>query len=511
MLTSLIFAGFYPGLTLLAGQTEAPPRISTPGQSTISQTGPTGQALASLAADCPSSLVLAGAQEFVFRGTFQEEFLSSQVQHGRSWRVESRNLILAEGRGFKVASFTQVRPKEIRIPGSNPKDTTPRIEEAGSPASHVVVAKVTPNGQYLTEERQSRPVGLEGIPLRDITLFVGLPLDSTQAADGWKSQEVGRPDWNWKLVGREGVQGARCVVIEGTQTPPEWDKPRADRQAWRRKARAWISTTTGLVHRLEKSYERRDAARDYVSLRTTFRMELDSTLGYPGQLFEDRKREVLMAFQTQEETLSQVDEATRNPRAYDALVRQINTQISDHPSTPYRAALMGVLRKIDLAKKGELAPATQEEAAGSEMIAGPAVGRIAPDFLVPSMDKGGTLSLRNWKNKPILLLFYHPDSPSAISSLAFANELARDTKGKIQVLGLSTLGDVRRVSSQKEAIKLTFPIVDGSGLKISYALDSTPKWYLVDSQGIIRSIQSGWGDEMKADLLREAQGLLSAR
>lgn len=114
---------------------------------------------------------------------------------------------------------------------------------------------------------------------------MGLPLDSAQAAEGWKSQEAGHPDWNWRLAGREGVQGTRCVVLEGTQTPPEWEKPRADRPTWRRTARAWISSTTGMVHRLEKIYERRDPARDYVSLRTTYRVELDSTLGYPGQLF----------------------------------------------------------------------------------------------------------------------------------------------------------------------------------------------------------------------------------
>jgi len=510
MFSSLIFAGTYSGLTLLAGQTEAPPRTISSAKTTNPQ-GLTGQALASLAADCPNSLVLAGAQELVYRGTFQEDFLSSQVQHARTWRVEARNLILGEERGFKVASFTQIRPKEIRLPGSPAKDITPRVEDSGSPAAHVVVSSVNPNGQCQSLEKRRRPVSLEGIPLREGSLFVGLPLDSAQAAEGWKSQEAGHPDWNWRLAGREGVQGTRCVVLEGTQTPPEWEKPRADRPTWRRTARAWISSTTGMVHRLEKIYERRDPARDYVSLRTTYRVELDSTLGYPGQLFEDRKREVLLAFQTQEETLALVDETNRNPRAFDALVRQINTQISDHPSTPYRAALQGVLRKIDLAKKGELVTAMEDEPAGSEPVPGPTLGKVAPDFLVPSMDKSGTVSLRNWKNKPILLLFYHPDSPSAISSLAFANEMARENKGKIQVLGMTVLSNARRVSAQKEAMKLTFPLVDGSGLKISYALDSTPKWYLVDALGIIRSVQSGWGDEMKADLIRETQGLLNAR
>lgn len=510
MFSSLIFAGTYSGLTLLAGQTETPQRTIFPAKTTNPQ-GLTGQALASLAADCPNSLVLAGAQELVYRGTFQEDFLSSQVQHARTWRVEARNLIIGEERGFKVASFTQIRPKEIRLPGSPAKDITPRVEDSGSPAAHVVVWSVNPNGQCQSLEKRRRPVSLEGIPLREGSLFVGLPLDSSQAAEGWKSQEAGHPDWNWRLAGREGVQGTRCVVLEGTQTPPEWEKPRADRPTWRRTARAWISSTTGMVHRLEKIYERRDPARDYVSLRTTHRVELDSTLGYPGQLFEDRKREVLLAFQTQEETLSLVDETNRNPRAFDALVRQINTQISDHPSTPYRAALQGVLRKIDLAKKGELVTAVEDEPAGSEPVPGPTLGKVAPDFLVPSMDKSGTVSLRNWKNKPILLLFYHPDSPSAISSLAFANEMARENKGKIQVLGMTVLSNARRVSAQKEAMKLTFPLVDGSGLKISYALDSTPKWYLVDALGIIRSVQSGWGDEMKADLIRETQGLLNAR
>lgn len=505
MLQSLIWLG----LNQLAGQpvpeTQPPslrPTTTRPAAGNASQL--------SLAADCPTQLTLSPAQEFVYRGTFQEDFLNSQVQHGRSWRVESRFLILGEEKGFKVAGFTQIRPKDTRSPGAA-RDNSPRVEEAGSAASHVHHFKVAPNGQTHSEEKSDRPVSLEGLPLRQLNLFVGLPLDSTQANDGWKSQETGRPDWNWTLVGREAVQGTRCIVLEGVQTPPEWEKPRADRQSWQRKAKVWISMATGLVHRFEKTYERKDPARAYVSLRTVHKGELDSTLGYPGQLFEDRRKEALLAFQSQEETLALVDDYQRNTRALDSLARQLKVHMGENPTTPYRVAIQGVLRKIELAKKGELPPRAEEEVAGSDNEPGPAIGKVAQDFLVPSLDKPGTVSLRNWKNKPILMLFYHPDSQSAVSCLSFAEQIQRDYKGKVQVLGLSVVGDARKATIQKETMKLSFPLMDGGGLKISYGLESTPRWVLMDQQMIIRALHSGWGDEIKGDLSRQAAQLASGK
>ncbi len=517
----MMFSMLWVGLSQVSGQT-LPSESPLPAfnnvptrQGAPSQAGASGAAITALAADFPTALVLSPQQELLYRGTFQEDFLTNQVAHGQGWRFESRFLVLNGDRGYEVAGFTQVRPKEIRSPGAAkeavPGTPAPRIEDAGSSASHVLLSRVLSNGQTQTEEKSDRPVALEGLPLREMPIFVGLPLDSRQAADGWKSQERGRPDWFWTITGKEAVQGTRCIVVEGVQSPPEWDKPRADRQSWQRKAKLWVSAGTGIVHRFEKTYERRDPARSYVSLRTSYKGELDSTLGYPGQLFEDRRREVTLAFQAQEETMTLAEDFSRNLKALDSLTRQLNAHTSENPKTPYRVAIQGVLRKIDLAKKGELAPRAEEETAGSDTVAGPAIGKVAPDFLVPSLDKAGTVSLRNWKNKPALLLFYHPESQSAVSCLSFAEQIHQQNKGKLNVLGLSVLGDARKVTIQKETMKLGFPLLDGGGLKISYGLDATPKWYLLDNQMIIRVIHSGWGDEVRGDLSHQAQALTAVR
>lgn len=521
MMFSLLWVGF----SQVSGQTlpaETPLPTITPAFNNIPtrQVGQppanqSGAALAALAADFPTTLVLSPQQELLYRGTFQEDFLTNQVSHGQTWRFESRFLILNGERSYQVAGFTQVRPKENRSSGATketvPTAAAPRIEDAGSTASQILLSRVLPNGQTQTEEKSDRPVALEGLPLREMPVFMGLPLDSRQAADGWKSQEKGRPDWSWTITGKEAVQGTRCIVVEGVQCPPEWDKPRADRQSWQRKAKVWISAATGIVYRWEKTYERRDPARSYVSLRTVYKGELENTLTYPGQLFEDRRREVTLAFQAQEETLNLVEDYARNTKPLEALNRQLNAHMNENPKTPYRIAIQGVMRKIDLAKKGELPPRAEEEPAGSEGQAGPAIGKVAPDFLVPSLDKAGTVSLRNWKNKPALLLFYHPESQSAVSCLSFAEQIHQQNKGKMNVLGLSVLGDAKKVTIQKETMKLGFPLLDGGGLKISYGLDATPKWYLLDNQMIIRVIHSGWGDEVRSELSHQAQALATGR
>ena len=42
---------------------------------------------------------------------------------------------------------------------------------------------------------------------------------------------------------------------------------------------------------------------------------------------------------------------------------------------------------------------------------------------------------------------------------------------------------------------MTFPILSGTGLLISYAVDATPKLVLLDGGGTVRGNWTGWGQE----------------
>jgi len=70
-------------------------------------------------------------------------------------------------------------------------------------------------------------------------------------------------------------------------------------------------------------------------------------------------------------------------------------------------------------------------------------------------------------------------------------------------------GDPDAARKQRADLKLTVPVLDGTGLRISYDVDGTPKLMLLDADGVLRGEYTGWGretpDEVMDDLRRWAK------
>ena len=56
---------------------------------------------------------------------------------------------------------------------------------------------------------------------------------------------------------------------------------------------------------------------------------------------------------------------------------------------------------------------------------------------------------------------------------------------------------------------MTLPILSGSGLRISYGIETTPKFILLDAAGIVRGCYLGWGDETPREIAQELKTWLS--
>ena len=85
-------------------------------------------------------------------------------------------------------------------------------------------------------------------------------------------------------------------------------------------------------------------------------------------------------------------------------------------------ALRRMQRLAEAGKRGEspaaLKPPTESERVASIL----SLGKLAPDFLVPDLLNGNSVHLRHWIGKPILLVFYNPNSASADDVLRFPQE-----------------------------------------------------------------------------------------
>src|SRR5262249_59157699 len=95
----------------------------------------------------------------------------------------------------------------------------------------------------------------------------------------------------------------------------------------------------------------------------------------------------------------------------------------DHrPATPSREAMLSVRRRVEAAKRGEApAPAVAEQGTESSTVA--ALGHTAPDFVVPDFTAKESARLRRFLGKPILMVFYHPASPTTPDLLRYAQKV----------------------------------------------------------------------------------------
>jgi peroxiredoxin len=351
-------------------------------------------------------------------------------------------------------------------------------------------------------------VPLDGPPAVEFGAFVEWPAGRAASDGVWTVAEDGRPPRTWHRVGDEMVNGTSCVKLIGEQQSEDWDKPRADRGAWRRADTVWIAPRLGVAFRVERLIERREPAQREATHKLTLRYELDSSLQYPGQLSEDRRQEILRARSFGEAATPLLLDPVQYGGQLTALISRINLYADHQPQTPYRDAILYLRRQLEAARRGERPAVVSGETADQPTVA--TIGLPAPDFIAPDLTaaNGGTSRLRDWVGHPVLLVFYSPTSPSAEELLRFARAVNSRFHGGVTVVGLSVSEDAAAARRQRAELNLGFPVLSGNGLRISYSVETTPKMVLIDAAGVVRGAYVGWGGETPDEVVAELRKCL---
>jgi peroxiredoxin len=445
---------------------------------------------------------LGRAQELVYRGSFSEEALGSGVQFNRAYRVESRVFILdATNRGLETAFFTVL--KQRGGPNERSEDTAPS-------SVRLELGRVDGQGRLEADPGVSLLAPLEGPATLECGAFVETPRDHVHLDQTWQVSEEGRPMRSWQVIGTEMVNGTSCLKLTGNQQSDDWDHPRADRTAWRRQDTVWLGPRLGVAYRVERVIERREPARDKPTQKSVLRYELESSLPYPQKLYEDRRQEITQAHAFWESAAPLLAQPGKFGPQLEVLQAKITHHLDRQPPTPYREAVLQVKRRVEAARRGESPPTPLPEPA--PQAARVAVnGVTAPDFTATDFGTRELVHLQHWLGKPVVLLFYAPNSPTAEDLLRFAQTLEDTYKGQVNVLGMAMSDDGDAVRKQRDALHVTFPLLNGSGLRFSYAIEATPKVVLLDATGVVRSSYVGWGSETPIAVVEDVKRWLPGR
>jgi hypothetical protein len=450
-------------------------------------------------ADRPEWLLtprLARAQELVYRGSFEEQSAGADVQFSRGYRFHGVVFVLdTTPRDAEVAFLTILRPRNASRTG--------RVEEAAPSSVRLEVLRVDPQGRVTGEAGTSLAVPLEGPPTAELGAFVEAPRRGVRVEEGWTTEEDRRPARAWTVAGTETVNATSCVKLVGVQKSEDWDEPRGDRAAWHRQDTVWVAPRLGIAYRVERKVLRRDPARTKPTYESVLRYELDQRIEYPKGIGDDIRREITQARGLAERAAPLLPSPTRHTAQIDALLARIKYHQEQFPAPPpYGEAMLHLQRRLEAARRGEAAPAPPPEDDSSNVAA---VGRPAPDFVVPDLIRNDSARLGHWKGKPMLMVFYSPRSLFAEDVLRLAQDVHAAGKGEVAVVGLAMSQDADAVRKQRDEMKLTFPVLNGTGLRQSYAVEATPKVVVIDADGVVRAAQVGWGRETRGLVLEEVR------
>jgi peroxiredoxin len=440
-------------------------------------------------------------QELLYRGTFSERSLAPYVLFERSYRLETNLFVvddLPAGR-WQIAVLTALTPKSDR-PG-----------EVGTaqPASVRLELLDTDRQGRLTRGKSKVPaVPLEGPPTLECGFLIEAPAVRVGPGDSWTVDEAGRTPRTWRIVGTEVVRSTACIKLVGEQQSPDWDSPRADSHAWWRRDTVWLAPQAGIAYRVERQIKRRDPARSQPTYESTMRYELDRRLTYPGQLYDDYRDVIVQAGRFQDEAAPLLADPITYRTRLEALLRKVNFFLDDRPRPlPYRLALLQIRHRIEAAARGEIVPAAAVEGPAAPPAIAP--GRPAPDFVVTDLIGKQTLRLSHYRGRPVLLVFFNPATEPGRRVLDFARDLSARDKG-LAILGLAMSGAEEQVRRQHAELHLPFPVADGRGLHVSFAVNDTPKLVILDAEGVVRASSTGWGSQTAAEV-REELGRLKPK
>ena len=179
------------------------------------------------------------------------------------------------------------------------------------------------------------------------------------------------------------------------------------------------------------------------------------------------------------------------------MLNSLDRYLAHRPQTPYRDALLRLKQLAQDVKANRIAP----ELAPAPVRDRFAIGRPAPDFVVENPQTHEATSLRQWRGKTLLIVFFHPRSQITPLVLQYVRRLQQQHRpDHLAIISMIMTDDPRDLAGVHDRLRLTMPSYAGNTLRKSYHIEATPAIIVIDGQGVVRSKMIGWGPEFPATI-----------
>jgi peroxiredoxin len=443
-------------------------------------------------------------QELVYTGTYLDEALAPNVNHQKWYRLETTLFVLeASKKATDVAIMTALTEHD-------PRPTPPANPQAPRPTSvRFEMGRLDIQGRLRALDDKPFSIALNGPPTLEFGFLVEVPLTPVGKNTVWDVTEEGRPTRTWQVAGTEACTGITCLKLVAAQQSPDWDQPRADQTAWRRKDVVWLAPQLNVALKVERTIERRDPAHKLPTHRFTVRFELESKLRYPGKMYDDRKHEIEALKKFHDEAGPLLTQPALYGTQLDSVLQKVAYHLERQPATPYRKAVLHFKQGLEAARRGDLPPdAPMPEDIIPAVVRKLGVGERMPDFVLASFTEKAPVHLKEVLGQPTLVVFYNPSTAMGRNVLLYAKDLCERHVGKVNVLAMALTASPEAAAKQHAELRLPFPVLDGHGLRLTLAVEHTPRFVLLDAAGVIRWEVTGWGDHVPGEIAQELRQCL---
>lgn len=132
---------------------------------------------------------------------------------------------------------------------------------------------------------------------------------------------------------------------------------------------------------------------------------------------------------------------------------------------------------------------------GESSAQSPQVGKMAPDFTLPSLD-GQTVSLNDLRGQPVFINFWASWCPACREEMPLIQTVHERQAGQSQsaiILGINVGESPSTVEGFMQENELSFPVLLDITQTVAqnYNIRAIPTTFFIDSEGIIREIKIG--------------------
>ncbi len=141
-------------------------------------------------------------------------------------------------------------------------------------------------------------------------------------------------------------------------------------------------------------------------------------------------------------------------------------------------------------------------------------GAKAPDFKLPSLDGGKSLSLASFRGKVVYLDFWASWCPPCLTSLPLLEDLRKQfPNDQFQILAVNVDQDVAKARKFLERTGVGYPsATDPKGrLPEMFGVETMPTSFLIDRTGVIRYVHHGFRKGDVGPLRERIAQLVAAR